>query len=346
MENIPHPNLFLIFEILGTLAFIAILGREIIQKNWHKVLEILSALIFGMLLEIGNIYIAHTYSYSQSFVLSLHGVPFGVGMFWAVIIYCAMLLSDQYHFPWYKRPFMDALTALIFDLYADVVSVKLGFWTWKIPTSQEWYGIPFDNLAGWIFVVLAFSFVVRFIRTLNIKRQLTKLLLALSPFLSYLVLIFLLALFGFLTIGPHALNNIDTILSPNNKTDFIILYSPQVQLWKIIILSIIIAQIAHTVISAIIKYRKNYVWRFDLLSFSALTGMHVFILITLFTSGLYKELPIFIFIGFGLFTVHLLLHFLPHILQDKKILYIFKDTEKFIQKEEKLVEKIMDEKFK
>lgn len=347
MDTLPfHPNLFLIFEVLGILAFLAILTRKIYQKNWHGVLEIFSALIFGMLLEIGNIYVAHSYSYSQNFIFSLYGVPLGIGLFWAVIIYCAMLLSDQYNFPWYKRPFLDALTALIFDLYADVVSVHLGFWTWIIPKDQEWYGIPFDNLAGWIFVVLSFSFVIRFIRTLNLKRTLSKALLILSPFLSYFILIVLLTLFGLFTVGPHALNSIGNLGNFSSKPSLEVLYNPQVQLWKIIILSIVVAQMVHVVTNAMLKYKKQYVWRFDLLSFLIFTGMHLFVLITMFTSGLYQEVPIFIFIGFGLFTVHLLLHFLPHMLQDKKILYIFRDTEKFVHKEELVLEKIIDEKLR
>jgi len=341
-----HPNLYLIFEILGVVSFVAIMAREIYQKNWHKVLEIFCALVFGMILEIGNTYIGHSYNYSTKFAINIFNVPLGIGMYWALIIYSAMLLSDQYRFPWYIRPFMDALTAIILDLYLDVVAVRLGFWSWVIPSNQEWYGIPFDNLAGWVFVVLSFSFLIRFIRTLNLKRPLTKIFLVLSPFIAYLVLMFLLSLFGMLSTFPYLINHWSEFMGFNYRPDLDVLYNPQVQLWKTIFLSVILAQIVHIVTSAMIKYHKKYVWRFDLLSFTILTGMHVFILITLFTSNTYKELPIFIFIGFGLFTIHLLMHFLPHMLQDKKIIYFFKDSEKLLMKEERVLEKIIDEKLR
>lgn len=340
-----HPNLFFIFEALGALAFVVILGREIYQKNWHKVAEIFAAFAFGMLLEINNIYFGHTYSYSDKFSLMIGGVPLGIGMLWAVIIYSAMLLSDQYRLPWQLRPLMDAVTALIFDLYADVVAVNLGFWTWTIPKNQEWYGIPFDNLAGWVFVVLSFSFLMRFIRTLNMKKIIPKLILAASPLLAYFGLALMLVVFGFISGIPFVINNYSA-QSIMAAPDIGIIYNPQTQLWKTIVFTLLLAQILHTLIHAIIKYRKNYVWRFDVISFGALTGMHIFILTTMFTSGLYRELPFFIFVGFAMFTLHLLMHFLPHMLQDKKILYVFKDTEKFITKEEKAIEKLIDKKLR
>ena len=337
-----HPNLFLIFEILGLVSFVAILAREIYQKNEFRVYEILSALVFGLILEIGNTYLGHTYSYSSNFLVQIFNVPLAIGVYWALIIYSAMLLSDQYHLPWTLRPFMDALTAITLDLYLDVVAVRLGFWTWVIPQNQEWYGIPFDNLAGWIFVVIAFSFIIRFIRTLNLKRTLSRVILLLSPLLAYAGLMVLLALYGLLSFLPYALNNWGTWVVSDFKPNINVFYNPEIQLWKIIIFVALLVQLINIVVGAMIKYRKKYVWRFDLLSFSILTGMHLFILITLFTSGTYKELPIFIFLGTIFFLIHLTVHFLPHMLQEPKVYYFFKNIEKTLGKEEKIVQKILN----
>jgi len=178
-------NYFVIFESIVTFAFILIVAREIYQRNFRRVFEIISCAIFGLILEIGNTYLAHTYSYSPNFLINLVNVPISVGLGWAVIIYCAMLLSDQYNIPWHLRPFMDAFTAIIVDLAMDAVAIRLGFWTWAIPLDKEWYGVPFENLVGWILVVLSFSFIVRFIRTLNYRRALTKILMIFTPVLAY-----------------------------------------------------------------------------------------------------------------------------------------------------------------
>ena len=92
-------NLFHAFEILGFGSFFIILARELFQKNWRRVFEIMSCAIFGLILEIGNTYLAHTYYYSQHFFFMIMDVPIAIGLGWAVIIYCAMLLSDQYNIP-------------------------------------------------------------------------------------------------------------------------------------------------------------------------------------------------------------------------------------------------------
>ncbi len=337
-----HPNLYLIFELLGAISFVAILAREIYQKNETRVFEILSALVFGLLLEIGNTHLGHTYTYSPNFVIQIFNVPLAIGVYWALIIYSVMLLSDQYRLPWVIRPFMDALTAIILDLYLDVVAVRLGFWTWVIPKNQEWYGIPFDNLAGWIFVVISFSFIIRFIRTLNLKRWLTRLMLILSPLLAYLGLMLLLALFGFLSLLPYALNNWGQWTAADINPNINVFYNPEIQLWKIIIFVAILVQLANIVVSAMIKYRKKYVWHFDLLSFTILTSMHLFIIITLFTSGTYRELPIFIFFAACFFSIHLLLHFLPHTLQKPKVYYFFRRIGKTLNSEERHMEKFVE----
>jgi uncharacterized membrane protein len=193
-----HINSFLAFEILGLVAFGAILAREIYQGNPRRVFEIISCAVFGIILEIGDIYVGKAYSYNPAFLVKIAGVPLVIGLGWAVIVYCVMLLSDQYHIPWKLRPFMDALTAILLDLAIDTVAIRLSFWKWAIPLDQEFYGVPIENLIGWILVVLAFSFVIRFIRTLNVKRTLTKVLMALSPAVSYFLLLLGMAVFNFI----------------------------------------------------------------------------------------------------------------------------------------------------
>ena len=173
-------NFLYIFEGGAFIFFFLILARKIYQKNYSKLFEIISCSIFGMILEIANIYFSHNYSYSQNFLISIAGVPLAIGLGWGVIIYSAMLLSDQYNIPWKIRPFMDALTAVVLDIAIDPVAIRLGFWNWKMPLGNEWYGVPFENLAGWIFVTLSFSFVIRFIRTLISNSLFSKFLFLIS----------------------------------------------------------------------------------------------------------------------------------------------------------------------
>jgi len=333
-------NYFIIFESIIFVAFILIAAREIYQKNFRRLYEIIACAIFGLILEIGNTYLAHTYSYSQNFLINLAHVPIAVGLGWAVIIYCAMLLSDQYNVPWHLRPFMDAFTAITIDLAMDAVAIRLGFWTWAIPLDKEWYGVPFENLVGWILVVLSFSFIVRFIRTLNYKRVLTKVLMTLTPILAYAGLMIGLFIFSTIAIFPYQINNWTTLLNFEYDPSLRVLFNPQVELWKLILFVIIFTELINIVIWSLIKYRKKYLRNFDLLSFSALTAIHLFFLVAIFTSGLCQQLPFLIFLCITSLMVHLLIHFLPYLI-NRRTIYFFNTIRETAEENKEKLEKII-----
>lgn len=338
-------NLYFIFELLGFFCFAIILLREILQKNKVRIIELFSCLAFGLILEIGNTYLAHTYSYSSSFLFQIYNVPIAIGFGWAVIIYCAMLLSDQYNIPWRIRPIMDALTALILDLSMDIVAIRLGFWKWSIPFDQEWYGVPFENLIGWIFVVFTFSYLMRFIRTLNWDRVRTKILILLSPFISYALLFLELAIFSIIVILPYQINNWTALLKFNYVPDLMLLYNPQVQLWKAIVLVVVLTLMVDIVIRTLAKQNRTYLYQFDLLSFLVLSLMHGFFFMAIFAAGIYKEMPILVVIGINVFLVHCLIHFLPYLINPKTI-YLFKETKKVINKRGRKIKGMIKESFK
>lgn len=340
-----HINYFLIFELIGFISFILIIAREIYLRNFHHVFEIICCAVFGIILEIGDTYLAHTYSYSPNFLVQLAHVPISIGLGWAVIIYCAMLLSDQYNIPWALRPFMDALTAVTLDLAMDVVAIRLGFWTWIIPLDREWYGVPFENLVGWILVVLSFSFLIRFIRTLNFDRIWTKLLMIFSPLLSYLGLMFGLVVFIVITVLPYEINNWTNLLSFHYRPDFSILYNPQVEFWKSIFLVVIMVELINIVVWSIIHYRHCYLKQFDILSFSILTSLHLFFAISIFTTGLYHQLPILIFLSLSSLLVNLLMHLLPYLI-NPKTLYFFNKIKETTENHRGRLEKIINMSFK
>ncbi|MDD4762216.1 MAG: hypothetical protein PHZ25_04325, partial [Candidatus Pacebacteria bacterium] len=169
---------------------------------------------------------------------------------------------------------------------------------------------------------------------------LTKLLMLASPFLSYMSLLISLALFGLFSVIPYGINNWSQFLGFNYNPDLKVIYNPEVQQWKLIALVIIITELINIVLFAIIKYKKKYLWRFDLLSFSALSAIHIFFLFSVFSAGIYKELPIVIFIGLITLLIHLLLHFLPYALNPKYV-YIFKELETRFKKEQNKFKKII-----
>lgn len=331
-----QPLLFFIFEFIGFFSFALILIREFYQKNTLRILEIIGCAIFGLILEIGNTYLAHTYYYSDLFLIKIFDVPLAIGLGWAVIIYCAMLLSDQYDIPWQIRPFLDALTAILLDLSMDIVAIRIGFWHWAIPLNQEWYGVPFENLAGWIFVVLSFSFLVRFLRTVNPKRILTKIIIILMPLIAYGGLFLSLIFFSLIVIFPYQVNNWTTLLSFNYQPDFKILFNSEVQLWKIIIFVFLLVELLNIVFFSIIKYRKSCFKKFDIVSFSILSGLHLFFFASIFITGIFEQYPFFILISGLVFLIHCFLHLLPY-LSKPNIIYAFQKTQDSLKENQKII---------
>jgi uncharacterized membrane protein len=340
-----HLNSFLAFEVLGFVAFAAILAREIYQRNWRRVFEIISCAVFGIILEVGDIYLGKSYSYNPAFLVKIAGVPLVIGFGWAVIVYSATLLSDQYHIPWKLRPFMDALTAVILDLAIDTVAIRLTFWRWTIPLDQEFYGVPIENLIGWVMVVLIFSFVIRFIRTLNAKRSLTKVLMVLSPVVAYFFVLLAMLVFNFVILLPYQINHWSSKIIFNSHPNLAVFYNPQVQIWKAAIFVILLVELVNIVVWVIVKNRHKYLWRFDLLSFVVMSGLHLFFFISIFIAGIYSQLPILVIISLTSFFAYCLLHFLPYLLRPGTV-YFFKGAEKVLKKEEKKVEKIIQAEFK
>jgi putative membrane protein len=338
-------NLFLAFEVLGFVAFAAILAREIYQGNRHRVFEIFSCAVFGLILEAGDIYLGKAYSYNSAFLVKIAGVPLVIGLGWAVIVYCAMLLSDQYRISWKLRPFMDALTAVILDLAIDPVASRLAFWKWTITLDQEFYGVPLENLIGWVLVVLAFSFVIRFIRTLNVKRTLTKVLMFLSPILAYGLLLLGMSALNLIIFLPYQINHWSSKVIMYSRPDLTVLYNPQVQIWKAAIFVIILVELVNIVVWTIIKNRRRYLWRFDLLSFVVMSGLYLFFFTAMLTSGIYSQLPILVIIIQISFLAYCLLHFLPYLLRPGTV-YFFKSAEQILKKEEKKMEKIIAAEFR
>lgn len=334
-----------VFEILAFIAFIIIVIRELYQRNYWRLFEIMSCAIFGLILEIGNTYLAHTYSYNNNFLFNLAHVPIAIGLGWSVIIYCAMLLSDQYNIPWKLRPFLDAFTAIVLDLAIDAVAIRLGFWNWTIPLDKEWYGVPFENLIGWILVVLSFSFLARFIRTLNYKRISTIVLMFFLPILSYLGLMLGLLIFSLITILPYQINNWTALMQFQYQPDISIMFNPQVQFWKTIFFTIIMTELCHIVVWSLIKYRRNFLKSFDFISFSALTGIHLFFLIAIFCLRLNQSMPILVVIALCSLLVHFLLHLLPYFINHRTI-YFFKLVREEALDKEKQLKKIIKKNLK
>ncbi len=254
-----------LFETVAFIAFGMLFIRAMLQKHFVQAGEMVSALIFGWLLEMLDMHIWGTYHYASGFI-SIFGVPLAISCAWAIVAHSAMRLSDAYPLSSRVRPLLDALIAVNLDIAMDPVASKLGLWVWTSPAAAHgWYGVPIDNFFGWVAAVASFSYVARYIRTINFRTWRARLAYFASPFLSYVGLYIGIVIFWFVT--------------------------ATVQTSIFIFMSIIVLMVALMVWS-LHSRKRRHVGKLDAFSFISLVGAHVFFILIATLTGVYTAVPI------------------------------------------------------
>ena len=164
----------------------------------QRLIELLSAVPFGLLLEQGDIKIFGSYAYSQGFFIKLGSVPVAIALAWAMIITSSMFMSDRLRIPQRLAPFADAVFAILLDLSLDAIAIRQGLWHWNIPLNAGFFGVPAGNYYGWLFVAFGFSAWTRWVRARGGARSTGSWLQLLVPVPAYLTL--LLALVPFIAL--------------------------------------------------------------------------------------------------------------------------------------------------
>jgi uncharacterized membrane protein len=163
----------------------------------QRLIELLSAVPFGLLLEQGDIKIFGSYAYSQEFFLKLGSVPVAIALAWAMIITSSMFMSDRLGISPRLAPFADAVFAIGLDLSLDAIAIRQGLWHWNIPLNAGFFGVPAGNYYGWLFVAFGFSAWTRWVRARGHAAS-SPWLQLFVPFPAYLTL--LLALVPFIAL--------------------------------------------------------------------------------------------------------------------------------------------------
>jgi hypothetical protein len=155
---------YLMIEVGASLFFVGA-ALAAARRGRLPFLELVSAAIFGILLEEGDQLLYGTYHYADAWVLVIDRSPVVIGLSWAVIIAGAMRITDALGVRRRYAPFVDALLALSLDLAFDAIAIRMGLWTWiGVDASKGWFGVPWGNFYAWLFVTLGFSLLTRWLR--------------------------------------------------------------------------------------------------------------------------------------------------------------------------------------
>jgi hypothetical protein len=180
--------IYLLLEVSASLFFIgAALAAS--RRGRLPFLELISAAIFGLLLEEGDQLIYGTYHYANDWVLVIDRAPLVIGLSWAIIIAGAMGITDALGVRRRYAPFVDALLAISLDLAFDAIAIRIGLWTWiGVDLSQGWFGVPWGNFYAWLFVTMGFSFVTRWLREAAAERPAREWLQLAVPIPAFVIL--------------------------------------------------------------------------------------------------------------------------------------------------------------
>jgi hypothetical protein len=155
---------YLLLEVSATVFFVGA-ALAAARRGRLPFLELVSAALFGILLEEGDQLIYGTYHYADDWVLVIDRAPLVIGLSWAIIIAGAMRITDALGVRRRYAPIVDALLAISLDLAFDAIAIRLGLWTWVgVDARQGWFGVPWGNFYAWLFVTLGFSMLTRWLR--------------------------------------------------------------------------------------------------------------------------------------------------------------------------------------
>ncbi len=186
----------------GAAAFFVLAALLALRRGRLPFLELLSAAMFGLLLEEGDQLIFEKYHYAEAWILQLDRAPLVIGLTWALIIAGAMRIADALGVRRRWAPFVDSVLAISLDLAFDALAIRMGLWTWRgVGATDGWFGVPAGNFYAWLFVTWAFSYVTRWLRDAARARPALDWLQLLVPLPAFVI--FLVTLVPFWVIKPQ-----------------------------------------------------------------------------------------------------------------------------------------------
>jgi len=192
--------LYLLLEIAAA-TFFVLAAWLALRRGRLPFLELISAAMFGLLLEEGDQLIFETYNYADAWILSIDRAPIVIGLTWALIIAGAMRITDALGVRRRYAPLVDSVLAISLDLAFDAIAIRMGLWTWRdVGASDGWFGVPAGNFYAWLFVTWAFSFLSRWLRDASAGRPALEWLQLAIPFPAFVIL--LVSLVPFTVLQP------------------------------------------------------------------------------------------------------------------------------------------------
>ncbi len=300
---------FYLFEAGAIISFFLILFKE--RKNKEIFESIILAFVYGLLLEILDAHLSKSYYYGAGFFLKVLNIPLAIAAGWAIIYCAARKMAENYGLKWWQAPFLMAIFALSLDLAIDAAAIRIGFWTWRIPLHEEWFGVPYDNLAGWLAVIWTFAFFINLSRQNFISERGAKMIRYLAVIVSPLLLSLQITLYVSLAAVFSGKFTIGEAIGFYARHDFGYAYYPEVQRAKAYIFIAIVFLLAIYFLKVIGKSKIRANKKFDGLSFFSILAVHSYFFAIMFVEGIYRQIPLIGAIAASMIFFHIFMELFP-----------------------------------
>jgi uncharacterized membrane protein len=163
------PISWFIAEILSMILFILCIVHAARQEHGIiRILESFGFLIYSAIYENIGVYTT-MYNYDLHRIMMIGKVPVEILLIEAVTLYACITLADKLHIPAWGKPFVVGFLTSIQDMTLDPASVYdrhlfngvlSGQWNWQLHYSGTFFGIPFFNFSGWLYMMGYYVLVI------------------------------------------------------------------------------------------------------------------------------------------------------------------------------------------
>lgn len=163
------PVTWLIAEVLASILFLVCIIHASKQEHGIiRILELLGFIFYSAIFENIGVF-THIYDYNVNRIMMIGKVPLEILMIEAVIFYATLLLIEKLRIPNWGKPFAVGFLASFQDMSLDPSAVfdlhvlddlTSGQWNWTPRYDGTFFGIPFFNFSGWMYLMAYYTAAV------------------------------------------------------------------------------------------------------------------------------------------------------------------------------------------
>lgn len=170
----PYLSIFLTLFVLVTFA---LSFRHALRTSRSNLLYLISASIFGYVLEITMISYTHSYCYNPHWIGLIGPVPLAIALSWGILIYNTHLIVERTNLSLFTGTLFQAFFTVILDFILDPVAIRFSLWTWGLDIknnlplfTKDYFGIPWGNYWGWHWAIFSFNVVFQLVSRFILDR--------------------------------------------------------------------------------------------------------------------------------------------------------------------------------